>query len=191
METHLHMSSAPDRFCAWCGEQIKPNTRVVLVPTRDREPYEVVVLHEECGAALEREKKSERQSNVVWPYTHHRQRGLTDEEWSGLHEGRSIGYLPPGPWFVAIVPEEDEEGYTGEDVYDRSDSGGVFYVDGSDQCVTLAVPTTEAVAHCMAASREMLQLLEDLEAQHRKLNLSEGQVFRIRGVLRKAYGLGE
>ena len=182
METRVLQSNEPDRFCAWCGEQIKSGARAALVHVN----YQVVaILHEECGAAHEREYAG----NGGRFYAQLRQRGLTEKEWRTLHTGRDIGSLPPGPWYVAYEEDADEEGFTGGSVYDRSDVGGVFYVDDFDQAITLAVPTTEAVAHCMAASWDMFQLLEELAAQHRTLNLSEVQVLRIRQVLRKAYGV--
>ena len=177
MKTRVLQSNEPDRFCAWCGEQIKPGARAALVPVNDQV---VAILHEECGAAHEREYAGNRGRF----YAQLRPRGLTEKEWRTLHAGRDIGSLPPGPWYVAY----GEDDVTGRSAYDRSDIGGVFYVDDFDQEITLAVPTTEAAAHCMAASWEMLQLLEELEAQHRTLNLSEDQVLRIRQVLRRAYG---
>ena len=65
----------------------------------------------------------------------------------------------PGPWFVSMKPDWDEDGGMGPAVYDCD--GGVFAVV-DDEPETIARPFYEADAHLIAAAPEMLEVLEDL-----------------------------
>ena len=59
----------------------------------------------------------------------------------------------PGPWFVSMKPDQDEEGWTGPAVYDRG--GGVFAVV-DEEPETLACPFREADASLIAAAPDLL-----------------------------------
>ena len=63
----------------------------------------------------------------------------------------------PGPWFVSMKPDWDEDGGMGPAVYDCD--GGVFAVV-DDEPETIARPFYEADAHLIAAAPEMLEALE-------------------------------
>ena len=66
----------------------------------------------------------------------------------------------PGPWFMSMKPDWDEEGGMGPDaVYDCD--GGVFAVV-DDEPETIARPFYEADARLIAAAPEMLEALERL-----------------------------
>ena len=63
----------------------------------------------------------------------------------------------PGPWFVSMKPDWDEDGGMGPAVYDCD--GGVFAVV-DDEPEAIARPFCEADAHLIAAAPEMLEALE-------------------------------
>ena len=65
----------------------------------------------------------------------------------------------PGPWFVSMKPDWDEDGWMGVGVYDCD--GGVFAVV-DDEPETIARPFCEADARLIAAAPEMLEALERL-----------------------------
>ena len=65
----------------------------------------------------------------------------------------------PGPWYVSLTPDRDEEGWVGPEVYDR-DLGVFAVLDGEPE--TIAQPWSEADARLIAAAPEMLEALERL-----------------------------
>ena len=67
----------------------------------------------------------------------------------------------PGPWFVSMRPDQDEEGWTGPAVYDRV--GGVFAVV-DEEPETIACPFREADARLIAAAPDLLAATEALLA---------------------------
>ena len=87
----------------------------------------------------------------------------------------------PGPWYVSLTPDRDEEGWVGPEVYDR-DLGVFAFLDGEPE--TIAQPWSEADAHLIASAPEMLVALERI--------LTEGLTEETRAVaeeaLRKARG---
>jgi len=87
----------------------------------------------------------------------------------------------PGPWYVSLTPDRDEEGWVGPEVYDR-DLGVFAVLDGEPE--TIAQPWSEADARLIAAAPEMLEALERI--------LAEGLTEETRAVaedaLRKARG---
>ena len=66
----------------------------------------------------------------------------------------------PGPWFVSLTPDRDEEGWVGPEVYDR-DLGVFAVLDGEPE--TIAQPWSEADARLIAAAPDLLAALEDTE----------------------------
>ena len=78
----------------------------------------------------------------------------------------------PGPWFVSMKPDWDEDGGMGPAVYDCD--GGVFAVV-DDEPETIARPFYEADAHLIAAAPEMLEALE------RILEVAEDALRKARG----------
>ena len=78
----------------------------------------------------------------------------------------------PGPWFVSMKPDWDEDGWIGVDVYDCD--GGVFAVV-DDEPETIARPFCEADARLIAAAPEMLEALE------RILEVAEDALRKARG----------
>ena len=92
----------------------------------------------------------------------------------------------PGPWFVSMKPDWDEDGGMGPDVYDCD--GGVFaFVD--DEPETIARPFCEADARLIAAAPEMLEALERLvEAAGPQMAEPDLALEFARTVIRKARG---
>ena len=78
----------------------------------------------------------------------------------------------PGPWFVSMKPDWDEDGGMGPAVYDCD--GGVFAVV-DDEPKTIARPFYEADARLIAAAPEMLEALQ------RILEVAEDALRKARG----------
>ena len=97
----------------------------------------------------------------------------------------------PGPWFVSMKPDWDEDGGMGPAVYDCD--GGVFAVV-DDEPETIARPFYEADARLMAASPELLEVLVWLAEEFDRRELDGNAVFcradleQVRTVIRKARG---
>ena len=92
----------------------------------------------------------------------------------------------PGPWFVSMKPDWDEDGGMGPDVYDCD--GGVFAVV-DDEPETIARPFCEADARLIAAAPEMLEALEHLvKAAGPKMAEPDLALEFARTVIRKARG---
>ena len=87
----------------------------------------------------------------------------------------------PGPWYVSMKPDWDEDGGMGPDVYDCD--GGVFAVV-DDEPETIARPFYEADAHLIAAAPEMMVALERILAE----GLTEETRSVAEEVMRKARG---
>ena len=92
----------------------------------------------------------------------------------------------PGPWFVSMKPDWDEDGGMGPAVYDCD--GGVFAVV-DDEPETIARPFYEADAHLIASAPEMLEALEWLSDSYGVL-FTEQDFCRVHAVIRKARGKG-
>ena len=99
----------------------------------------------------------------------------------------------PGPWFVSMKPDWDEDGWMGVGVYDCD--GGVYAVV-DDEPETIARPFCEANAPLIVAAPEMLEVLEDLldtleEAARSEMD-DDGMVSAalsdVRDAIRKARG---
>ena len=90
----------------------------------------------------------------------------------------------PGPWFVSMKPDWDEDGGMGPAVYDCD--GGVFAVV-DDEPETIARPFYEADAHLIASAPEMLEVLEWLSDEY---CFTEQDFCRVHAVIRKARGKG-
>ena len=93
----------------------------------------------------------------------------------------------PGPWFVSMKPDWDEDGGMGPAVYDCD--GGVFAVV-DDEPETIARPFYEADARLIAAAPEMLEVLEWLSDSYGVL-FTEQDSRRVHAVIRKARGVDE
>ena len=92
----------------------------------------------------------------------------------------------PGPWYVSMKPDWDEDGWIGVDVYDCD--GGVFAVV-DDEPETIARPFCEADARLIAAAPEMLEALERLvEAAGPQMAEPDLALEFARTVIRKARG---
>ena len=92
----------------------------------------------------------------------------------------------PGPWFVSMKPDWDEDGGMEPAVYDCD--GGVFAVV-DDEPETIARPFYEADAHLIAAAPEMLEALERLvEAAGPQMVEPDLALEFARTVIRKARG---
>ena len=63
----------------------------------------------------------------------------------------------PGPWYVSLTPDRDEEGWVGPEVYDR-DLGVFAVLDGEPE--TIAQPWSEADARLIAAAPDLLAATE-------------------------------
>ena len=92
----------------------------------------------------------------------------------------------PGPWFVSMEPDQDEDGWMGVGVYDCD--GGVYAVV-DDEPETIARPFCEANARLIAAAPEMLEALERLvEAAGPQMAEPDLALEFARTVIRKARG---
>ena len=92
----------------------------------------------------------------------------------------------PGPWFVSMKPDWDEDGWMGVGVYDCD--GGVYAVV-DDEPETIARPFCEADARLIAAAPEMLEALERLvEAAGPQMVEPDLALEFARTVIRKARG---
>ena len=92
----------------------------------------------------------------------------------------------PGPWFVSMKPDWDEDGGMGPAVYDCD--GGVFAVV-DDEPETIARPFCEADARLIAAAPELLEALERLvEAAGPQMIEPDLALEFARTVIRKARG---
>ena len=94
----------------------------------------------------------------------------------------------PGPWFVSMKPDWDEDGWMGVGVYDCD--GGVYAVV-DDEPETIARPFCEADARLIAAAPEMLAVLEELResaSYWSEYDVPVGIVERIESAIRKARG---
>ena len=97
----------------------------------------------------------------------------------------------PGPWFVSMKPDWDEDGGMGPAVYDCD--GGVFAVV-DDEPETIARPFYEADARLIAAAPEMLEVLEWLLEEFDRRDLGDGAMLydsdieQVKAVIRKARG---
>ena len=92
----------------------------------------------------------------------------------------------PGPWFVSMKPDWDEDSGMGPAVYDCD--GGVFAVV-DDEPETIARPFYEADAHLIAAAPEMLEALERLVEECGPQTIEPDLALEFaRAVIRKARG---
>ena len=95
----------------------------------------------------------------------------------------------PGPWFVSMKPDWDEDGGMGPAVYDCD--GGVYAVV-DDEPETIARPFCEADARLIAAAPRMLEVLEWLSDEYCCRDDSHGVLFteqdfrRVHAVIREA-----